>query len=63
MKLNQQSMVVEKGMEPCGERRGVSKEKLLENGKRKIEKLLDSIFLDMSKSHMLGTQDMTEAKY
>jgi hypothetical protein len=37
-------MVVEKRMEPCGERRGLSKEKLLENGKRKIENLLDSIF-------------------
>jgi pre-mRNA-splicing factor SYF2 len=56
-------MVVEKRMDPCGERRGVSKEKLLENGKKKIEKLLDSNFLYMPKSYVIATEDMTEAKY
>ena len=31
--------------------------------KKKIGKLLGLIFLDMSKSYMLDTQDMAEAKY
>ncbi|VAI90794.1 unnamed protein product [Triticum turgidum subsp. durum] len=63
-KANQQAMVAEKKrMEPRGESRGVSKEKWLEDRKKKIGKLLDSNGLDMSKSYMLDTQDMAEAKY
>ncbi|XBI11948.1 hypothetical protein VPH35_138893 [Triticum aestivum] len=63
-KANQQAMVAEKKrMEPRGESRGISKEKWLEDRKKKIGKLLDSNGLDMSKSYMLDTQDMAEAKY
>ncbi|KQK17509.1 pre-mRNA-splicing factor syf2 [Brachypodium distachyon] len=63
-KANQQAMVAEKKrMEPRGESRGVSKQKWLDDRKKKIGKLLDSNGLDMSKSYMLDTQDMAEAKY
>ena len=63
-KANQQAMVAEKKrMEPRGESKGVSKEKWLEERKKKIGRLLDSNGLDMSKSYMLDTQDMAEAKY
>ena len=53
-KANQQAMVAEKKrMEPRGESKGVSKEKWLEERKKKIGRLLDSNGLDMSKSYML----------
>ena len=57
-------MVAEKKrMEPRGESRGVSKQKWLEDRKKKIGKLLDSNGLDMSKAYMLDTQETAEAKY
>ncbi|KAL5199468.1 hypothetical protein ABZP36_020671 [Zizania latifolia] len=63
-KANQQAMVAEKKrMEPRTESRGVSKQKWLEDRKKKIGKLLDSNGLDMSKSYMLDTQESAEAKY
>ncbi|TVU02991.1 hypothetical protein EJB05_51484 [Eragrostis curvula] len=63
-KANQQAMVAEKKrMEPRGESRGVSKQKWLEDRKKKIGKLLDSNGLDMSKAYMLDTQETAEAKY
>ncbi|KAF8687002.1 hypothetical protein HU200_043282 [Digitaria exilis] len=61
---NQQAMVAEKKrMEPRGESRGVSKQKWLDDRKKKIGKLLDSNGLDMSKAYMLDTQETAEAKY
>ncbi|XP_052160718.1 uncharacterized protein LOC127778102 isoform X1 [Oryza glaberrima] len=63
-KANQQAMVAEKKrMEPRTESRGVSKQKWLEDRKKKIGKLLDSNGLDMTKSYMLDTQESAEAKY
>ncbi|KAL6603502.1 hypothetical protein ACP70R_043863 [Stipagrostis hirtigluma subsp. patula] len=63
-KANQQAMVAEKKrMEPRGESRGVSKQKWIEDRKKKIGKLLDSNGLDMSKAYMLDTQETAEAKY
>ncbi|XP_006656480.1 pre-mRNA-splicing factor syf2 [Oryza brachyantha] len=63
-KANQQAMVAEKKrMEPRTESRGVSKQKWLEDRKKKIGKLLDSNGLDMTKSYMLDTQETAEAKY
>ncbi|KAK3131250.1 hypothetical protein QOZ80_6BG0504070 [Eleusine coracana subsp. coracana] len=63
-KVNQQAMVAEKKrMEPRGETRGVSKQKWLEDRKKKIGKLLDSNGLDMSKAYMLDTQETAEVKY
>lgn len=63
-KANQQAMVAEKKrMEPRGESRGVSKQKWLDDRKKKIGKLLDSNGLDMSKAYMLDTQETAEAKY
>ncbi|GJN39325.1 hypothetical protein PR202_gb28436 [Eleusine coracana subsp. coracana] len=63
-KANQQAMVAEKKrMEPRGESRGVSKQKWLEDRKKKIGKLLDSNGLDMSKAYMLDTQETAEVKY
>lgn len=63
-KANQQAMVAEKKrMEPRAESRGVSKQKWLEDRKKKIGKLLDSNGLDMTKSYMLDTQESAEAKY
>ncbi|RCV23156.1 hypothetical protein SETIT_4G276200v2 [Setaria italica] len=63
-KANQQAMVAEKKrMEPRGESRGVSKQKWLEDRKKKIGKLLDSNGLDMSKAYMLDTQETAEGKY
>jgi pre-mRNA-splicing factor SYF2 len=42
-KENEQAMVVEKKrMEPCGESRGLSKEKRLEDRKKNTRRLLDS---------------------
>lgn len=57
-------MVAEnKKMEAPTESRGISKQKWLEDRKKKIGKLLDANGLDMSKAYMLDTQDMAETKY
>ncbi|KAJ3690893.1 hypothetical protein LUZ61_020057 [Rhynchospora tenuis] len=63
-KANQMAMVAEKKkMEAPTESRGISKQKWLEDRKKKIGKLLDSNGLDMKKAYMLDTQDMAETKY
>ncbi|CAM8976048.1 unnamed protein product [Rhodiola kirilowii] len=63
-KANQTAMVAEKKkMDPPQESRGISKQKWLEDRKKKIGKLLDANGLDMSKAYMLDTQDMAESKY
>lgn len=63
-KANQTAMVTEKKrMEPPEESRGISKQKWLEERKKKIGRLLDANGLDMSKAYMLDTQDMAESKY
>ncbi|KAJ4834535.1 hypothetical protein Tsubulata_013679, partial [Turnera subulata] len=63
-KANQTAMVAEKKrMEAPPESRGVSKQKWLEEKKRKIGKLLDANGLDMSKAYMLDTQEAAESKY
>ncbi|KAG6538059.1 hypothetical protein ZIOFF_003162 [Zingiber officinale] len=63
-KANQMAMVAEKKkMEAPTETRGISKQKWLDERKKKIGKLLDSNGLDMSKAYMLDTQEKAEAKY
>ncbi|THU57136.1 hypothetical protein C4D60_Mb03t00320 [Musa balbisiana] len=63
-KANQMAMVAEKKkMEAPSEARGISKQKWLEERKKKIGKLLDSNGLDMSKAYMLDTQEMAEANF
>ncbi|XP_047938740.1 pre-mRNA-splicing factor SYF2 [Salvia hispanica] len=63
-KANQVAMVTEKKkMEAPTEARGISKQKWLEERKKKIGKLLDANGLDMSKAYMLDTQEMAESKY
>lgn len=63
-KANQALMVTEKKkMEAPTETRGISKQKWLEDRKKKIGKLLDANGLDMSKAYMLDTQEMAETKY
>ncbi|XP_043689935.1 pre-mRNA-splicing factor syf2 [Telopea speciosissima] len=63
-KANQTAMVAEKKrMEGAPESRGISKQKWLEERKKKIGKLLDANGLDMTKAHMLDTQEQAEAKY
>uniref|UniRef100_A0A7N0UZC3 Pre-mRNA-splicing factor SYF2 n=1 Tax=Kalanchoe fedtschenkoi TaxID=63787 RepID=A0A7N0UZC3_KALFE len=63
-KANQTAMVNEKKkMEAPQESRGISKQKWIEERKKKIGKLLDANGLDMSKAYMLDTQDMAEQKY
>ncbi|RWW41143.1 hypothetical protein BHE74_00053388 [Ensete ventricosum] len=63
-KANQMAMVAEKKkMEAPSESRGISKQKWLEERKKKIGKLLDSNGLDMSKAYMLDTQEIAGAKY
>ncbi|EPS67286.1 hypothetical protein M569_07489, partial [Genlisea aurea] len=63
-KANQTAMVVEKKKtEAPAESRGISKQKWLDERKKKIGKLLDSNGLDMSKAYMLDTQEMAESKY
>uniref|UniRef100_A0A5B7BZH3 Pre-mRNA-splicing factor SYF2 n=1 Tax=Davidia involucrata TaxID=16924 RepID=A0A5B7BZH3_DAVIN len=63
-KANQTAMVAEKKrMEAPSESRGVSKQKWIEERKKKIGKLLDSNGLDMTKAYMLDTQEMAESKY
>nr|XP_043626232.1 pre-mRNA-splicing factor syf2 [Erigeron canadensis]XP_043626233.1 pre-mRNA-splicing factor syf2 [Erigeron canadensis]XP_043626234.1 pre-mRNA-splicing factor syf2 [Erigeron canadensis] len=63
-KANQAAMVAEKKkMDPPQESRGISKQKWLEERKKKIGKLLDANGLDMTKAYMLDTQQMAETKY
>ena len=63
-KANQVAMVAEKKrMEAPTESRGISKQKWLEDRKKKIGKLLDANGLDMTKAYMLDTQEMAETKY
>ncbi|KAK6143360.1 hypothetical protein DH2020_023708 [Rehmannia glutinosa] len=63
-KANQTAMVAEKKKsEAPVESRGISKQKWLEERKKKIGKLLDANGLDMSKAYMLDTQEMAETKY
>ncbi|KAG8364422.1 hypothetical protein BUALT_Bualt19G0127100 [Buddleja alternifolia] len=63
-KANQTAMVAEKKrLEAPVESRGISKQKWLEERKKKIGKLLDANGLDMSKAYMLDTQESAEAKY
>lgn len=52
-----------KKMEAPTEPRGISKQKWLEERKKKIGKLLDSNGLDMSKAYMLDTEETAEVKY
>lgn len=57
-------MVAEKKrMEAPTESRGISKQKWMEERKKKIGKLLDANGLDMTKAYMLDTQQMAETKY
>ncbi|XP_068635233.1 uncharacterized protein [Aristolochia californica] len=63
-KANQTAMVAEKKrLEAPAESRGISKQKWLDDRKKKIGKLLDANGLDMSKAYMLDTQEMAEGKY
>ncbi|KAF2322712.1 hypothetical protein P3X46_010649 [Hevea brasiliensis] len=63
-KANQTAMVAEKKkMEAAPESRGISKQKWLEDRKKKIGKLLDANGLDMKEAYMLDTQEAAEAKY
>ncbi|MBA0872710.1 hypothetical protein Goshw_019083 [Gossypium schwendimanii] len=63
-KANQTAMVAEKKrMEAPPESRGISKQKWLEERKKKIGKLLDANGLDLQKAYMLDTQEAAEAKY
>lgn len=63
-KANQVAMVAEKKRtEEPTESRGISKQKFMEERKKRIGKLLDSNGLDMSKAYMLDTEEMAEAKY
>lgn len=52
-----------KRMEAPTESRGVSKQKWLDDRKKKIGKLLDANGLDMTKAYMLDTQEAAEEKY
>ncbi|XP_078173510.1 GCIP-interacting family protein [Carex rostrata] len=62
-KANQIAMVAEKKRAAPVESRGISKQKWLDDRKKKIGKLLDSNGLDMKKAYMLDTQEMAETKY
>lgn len=63
-KANQTAMVAEKTkMEAPEESRGISKQKWLEERKKKIGRLLDANGLDMTKAYMLDTQEMATKKY
>lgn len=63
-KRNQIEIAAEKKrMEAPTESRGVSKQKWLEDRKKKIGKLLDANGLDMTKAYMLDTQEAAEGKY
>lgn len=56
-------MVAEKKKMEPQESRGVSKQKWLEDRKKKIGKLLDANGLDLTKAYMLDTQEAAETKY
>ncbi|GMY05425.1 pre-mRNA-splicing factor syf2 [Fagus crenata] len=61
---NQKEIAAEKKrMEAPTESRGISKQKWLDDRKKKIGKLLDANGLDMTKAYMLDTQESAEAKY
>ena len=63
-KANQTDIVAEKKrMEPPQASRGISKQKWLEERKKRIGKLLDANGLDMKNAYMLDTQEMAETKY
>ncbi|KAL3363862.1 hypothetical protein AABB24_012885 [Solanum stoloniferum] len=64
-KANQSAMVVEekKTEAPPAECRGMSKQKWIEERKKKIGNLLDAKGLDMIKAYMLDTQESAETKY
>ncbi|KAK2665602.1 hypothetical protein Ddye_004176 [Dipteronia dyeriana] len=63
-KANQTAMIAEKKrIEAPAESRGISKQKWLEERKKKIGKLLDANGLDMKNAYMLDTQEAAEAKY
>ncbi|GFP93364.1 pre-mRNA-splicing factor syf2 [Phtheirospermum japonicum] len=63
-KANHTAMVAEKKKtEVPVEPRGISKQKWLEERKKKIGRLLDANGLDMSKAYMMDTQEMAESKY
>jgi pre-mRNA-splicing factor SYF2 len=63
-RANQQAMVLEKKrLAGPQESRGISKQKWMEDRKKKIGRLLDANGLDMSKAYMLDTQQMAETKY
>ena len=63
-KRNQIEIAAEKKrMEAPTESRGVSKQKWLEDRKKKIGKLLDANGLGMTKAYMLDTQEAAEEKY
>ncbi|KAF8380818.1 hypothetical protein HHK36_028312 [Tetracentron sinense] len=63
-KANQSAIVAEKKrMEAPPESRGISKQKWIEERKKKIGKLLDANGLDMTKAYMLDTQEVAETKY
>ncbi|KAM3695633.1 hypothetical protein ACB098_07G148100 [Castanea mollissima] len=61
---NQKEIAAEKKrMEAPTESRGISKQKWLDDRKKKIGKLLDANGLDMTKAYMLDTQESAEGKY
>ncbi|XP_058080682.1 uncharacterized protein LOC131228817 [Magnolia sinica] len=60
-KANQIAMLAR--VEAPPESRGISKQKWIEERKKKIGKLLDANGLDMSKAYMLDTQETSESKY
>lgn len=63
-KDNQNDIAAErKRMEAPAESRGISKQKWLEERKKRIGKLLDANGLDMKKAYMLDTEEMAETKY
>ncbi|PON55552.1 mRNA splicing factor SYF [Parasponia andersonii] len=63
-KDNQTDIAAErKRMEAPQESRGISKQKWLEERKKRIGKLLDANGLDMKKAYMLDTEEMAESKY
>nr|AFN53629.1 putative ATP-binding protein [Linum usitatissimum] len=63
-KANQMEIKAEmKRLEPPQESRGISKQKWLEERKKKIGKLLDANDLDMKRAYMLDTQEAAEVKY
>ncbi|XP_076958561.1 uncharacterized protein LOC143634318 isoform X2 [Bidens hawaiensis] len=63
-KANQSAMVAEKKrMEGPQESRGISKQKWLDERKKKIGRLLEANGLDMKEAYMLDTQQVAETKY